>query len=178
MESNGTEYLYCLYAEGTFDEPKPRATIGNTTDGTFRDYITDANDAFINADRFQASGNMTLTTIKAKIENAPGHYKCAVYSDKNGLGDRLLGISQERANPPNGWNEFPLAAPLKLKAGEYCWIGIWSDDKNARVYYSSQTGGKLRWKAWPYGNWPDPIELDPNGSEYLYCLYAEGIFDD
>jgi len=65
-----------------------------------------------------------------------------------------------------------------LKTGEYYWIGIWLNDKNARVYYSSQTGGRLRWKSCPYGDWPGPIELDPNGSQYLYCLYAEGIFDD
>ena len=61
---------------------------------------------------------------------------------------------------------------------EYCWIGIWSDDKNARVYHSRQTGGGLRWKSYPYGDRPNPIELDPNGSQYLYCLCAEGIFDD
>ncbi|MCI0535519.1 MAG: DUF4082 domain-containing protein [Verrucomicrobiales bacterium] len=178
MDPNGSEYLYCLYAEGTFDAPKPRATIGNTTDGTFRDYITDANDAYINANQFKASGNMTVTTIKAKVENAPGEYKCAVYTDANGLADRLLAITHGKTNPPNGWNEFPLATPLKLKAGDLYWLAIWSNDKDARVYYSSQTGGRLRWKAYPYGNWPDPIEMDPNGSEYLYCLYAEGTFDD
>ncbi|MBI4663125.1 MAG: DUF4082 domain-containing protein [Verrucomicrobia bacterium] len=183
-----------------------RATMGNTTDGTFRDYITDANDAYINANRFKAPADMTITTIKAKIESAPGEYKCAVYTDKDGLGDRLLAVTQGKTNPPNGWNEFPLTTPLKLKAGELYWLAIWSNDKSARVYYSSQTGGRLRWKAYPYGNWsddkdarvyyssqtggrlrwvartygewPDPIALDPNGTEYLYCLYAEGTFDD
>lgn len=178
MDPNGSEYLYCLYAEGTFDAPKPRATIGNTTDGTFRDYITDATDAYINANQYRAPGNMTVTAIKAKVENAPGEYKCAIYSDKDGLGDRLLASSVGKTNPPNGWNDFPLTAPLQLKAGELYWLAIWSNHKDARVYYSSQTGGRLRWKASPYGAWPDPIEMDPNGTEYLYCLYAEGTFDD
>ena len=39
-------------------------------------------------------------------------------------------------------------------------------------------GQSDRWKSYPYGDWPDPIELDPNGSQYLYCLYAERIIDD
>jgi hypothetical protein len=152
--------------------------MGNTTDGNFADYITDANTAWINAMRFRASANMTVTTIKAKIDSVPGHYKCAVYSDLNGMGDHLLMRTQEKANPAAAWNEFPLENPLKLKAGTYYWLAIWSDDQNARVYYTSQSGGTLKWAPYAYGDWPDPIVLERNGSTYLYCLYAEGTFDD
>jgi hypothetical protein len=157
---------------------KPRATMGNTTDGNFADYITDASTAWVNAMRFRASANMTVTVLKAKIDSVPGHYKCAVYSDRNGMADRLLMRTQDRANPAAAWNEFPLENPLKLTAGVYYWLAIWSDDQNARVYYTSQSGGTLKWAPYAYGTWPDPIQLEPNGSTYLYCLYAEGTFDE
>jgi len=157
---------------------KPRATIGNTTDGNFADYITDDTTAWINAMRFKASANMTVTVMKAKIDSVPGHYKCAVYSDKGGMGDRLLMRTQEKGNPSAAWNEFPLESPLKLQAGQYYWLAIWSDDRDARVYYTSQSGGMLKWAPYTYGDWPDPIVLEANGSTYLYCLYAEGTFDE
>jgi hypothetical protein len=157
---------------------KARATMGNTTDGTFADYITDATSAYINANRFRAPANMTVTSIKAKVDSIPGHYKCALYADKAGMADGLLMASQERTKPATGWNEFPLTAPVNLRSGTYYWIAIWSDDVNARVYYTSQTGGLLKWIASPYGDWPNPVALDPNGSQYLYCLYAEGTFDE
>jgi hypothetical protein len=157
---------------------KPRATMGNTTDGNFADYITDANSAWINAMRFKASANMTATVIKAKIDSVPGHYQCAVYSDKNSMGDRLLRRTQEKSNPAAAWNEFPLESPLPLKAGQYYWLAIWSDDVNARVYYTSQSGGTLKWAPYAYGEWPDPIALEASGSTYLYCIYAEGTFDE
>jgi hypothetical protein len=65
-----------------------------------------------------------------------------------------------------------------LKAGQYYWLAIWSDDVNARVYYTSQSGGTLKWAPYAYGEWPDPIALEANGSTYLYCIYAEGTFDE
>jgi hypothetical protein len=156
---------------------RPRATMGNATDGNFADYITDANTAWVNAMRFKASANMTATVIKAKIDSVPGHYKCAIYSDKGGMADKLLMRSLEKENPPAAWNEFPLEQPLKLTSGTFYWLAIWSDDTNARVYYTSQSGGTLKWAPYAYGDWPDPITLEQNGSTYLYCIYAEGTFD-
>lgn len=158
---------------------KPRATIGNTTDGNFADYITDSSlGPFINAQRFQASANMTITVFKAKVDSVPGHYKCAIYSDLNGMGDRLLARSQEKTHPATGWNDFPLETPLRLTSGNYYWLAIWSDDVNARVYYTSQNGGTLKWQNIQYGDWPNPLNLERNGNGYLYCLYGEGTFDD
>jgi Domain of unknown function (DUF4082)/PA14 domain len=193
MEANGNDNAaYCIYAEGTLDVPKP-TTIGNTTDATQADVITNptpgdttgtnGSGAYINGNQFQVTPNgtltnVTLTKIKAKIGNAPGEYKCAIYSDSNGLGDRLLAQTQPKSNPATGWNEFPLLAPLRLKAGDKIWLVIWSNDQSATVYYSVGPG-RLRWGATPYGPvWPDPIVMEPNGNDNAaYCIYAEGTFD-
>ena len=74
-------------------------------------------------------------------------------------------------------NEFPLEQPGKLTAGVYYWTAIWSDDTNARVYYTSQSGVTLKWAPYAYGESPDPIALDANGNTYLDCIYAEGAYD-
>jgi hypothetical protein len=180
MEANGNDtFAYCMYAEGT--PPKP-ITIGTTTDGTQADWITGATpaDAYINGNPYTVPADATLTTIKAKIGSVAGEFKCAIYSDLNGLADRLLATSQPKSNTTTGWSEFPLITPLKVKAGEVIWLVIWSNDSNATVYYLQvPSGARLRWVLAPYGpNWPDPIVMDPNGNDtFAYCLYAEGTLD-
>jgi hypothetical protein len=37
---------------------------------------------------------------------------------------------------------------------------------------------QARWENLAYGDWFDPIVMEPNGSQFLYCLHAEGTFDD
>src|SRR6185503_3589684 len=174
-------------AEGTLDVPKP-ATIGNTTDATQADVITNptpgdptgtnGSGAYINGNQFQVTANATLTRIKAKIGNAPGEYKCAIYSNSGGLADRLLAQSQPKSNPTTGWNQFELLAPLKVKAGDLIWLVIWSNDQSATVYYSVGPG-RLRWGAYPYAaTWPDPVVMEVNGNDNAaYCIYAEGTLD-
>ena len=51
----------------------------------------------------------------------------------------------EVTNPATGWQDFPLTAAVALTNGGYYWLAIWSDDEDARVYYSSASGGTLRW---------------------------------
>ncbi len=189
METSGNDNAaYCIYVEGTLAAAKPRVTIGNTTDGPKADYITAATEgdttglagskAFINGNPYKVDAAATLTAIKAKIGTIAGEYKCAIYSDKNNLGDRLLASSQSKTNPTTGWNEFPLTAPLKVKAGDAIWIVIWSNDQNATVYYTPVPGSRLRWSLAPYGpSWPDPIVMESDGADYAYDLYAEGTLD-
>jgi Domain of unknown function (DUF4082)/PA14 domain len=183
METTGNDNAaYCIYAEGTLDVPKP-ATIGNTTDGTKADWITggvNGSEAYINGNPYTVAANATLTRIKAKIGSIAGEFKCAIYSDLNGLANRLLAVSQPKSNTTTGWNEFPLTAPLKVKAGDVIWLMIWSNDNNATVYYLLvPSGGRLRWALAPYAaTWPDPIVLETNGNDtFAYCIYAEGTLD-
>jgi hypothetical protein len=190
MEANGNDNAaYSIYAEGTFDAPKPPATIGNTTDGPKADFITsptpgdttgtNGSMAYINGNPYTVAAGATLTKIKAKVGNIAGEYKCAIYSDKGGLGDRLLAITQPKVNPTTGWNEFPMTVPLKVKAGDVIWLVIWSNDQNATVYYTPVPGSRLRWGLVPYAaNWPDPIVMEVNGADYAYNIYAEGTFDN
>ena len=85
----------------------------------------------------------------------------------------MLGSTVEVTNPATGWQVFPLTAAVALTNGGYYWLAIWSDDPAARVYYSSASGGTLRWGQYNYGPWPDPISTS-GGSDYQYCIYAYG----
>ncbi len=54
----------------------PLNAFGNTNSGTLTDYISDV-DAWINAGRFQASSNVTVSAIRARLVGGVGRYKCA-----------------------------------------------------------------------------------------------------
>ena len=76
------------------------------------------------------------------------------------------------SNPASGWQTFPLTSPVVLTNGQYYWLAIWSDDANARVYYSG-SNGTLRWGPYNYGTWPDPMATT-GGGNLNYCIYATG----
>jgi glucose/arabinose dehydrogenase len=145
------------------------ARLGNSNDGTLTDWI---GSGWINAGRFQATANMTVGTMFAKVTAIPGRYKCAIYSDSGGQPSRLLRSSSEISNPSTGWQTFPLTSSLVLTSGQYYWLAIWSNDANARTYYSN-TAGSVRWGFYNYGNWPDPLGTTSGGS-FNYCIYAAG----
>ena len=146
------------------------AFIGNTNAGSFTDNIWD-NGAWINAARFAADTDMTVSNLFAKVTAVTGRYQCAVYSDAGGTANRFLRGTLEVTNPADGWQIFPLTAPLTLTNGNSYWLAIWSDASNARVY--ADNGGTLRWGRYDYGPWPDPVNLTGAGG-YNYCLYASG----
>ena len=146
-------------------------TIGNTNEGTLTDTLWNGG-AWINAGRFQAGSNMMVSTMRAKVGAIPGKYKCAIYSDSSSQPSRLLGSTAEVSNPASGWQSFPLTSSVALTKGSYYWLAIWSDDANARVYYSGNNG-TLRWGPYNYGTWPDPISTTGGGS-LNYCIYGTG----
>jgi len=143
--------------------------IGNTTEGTLTDTLWYGG-AWINAGRFQAGSNMVVATMRAKVGAISGKYKCALYSDVSSRPGRLLGSTAEVSNPASGWQSFPLASTVALTRGSYYWLAIWSNDANARAYYSGNNG-TLRWGLYNYGTWPDPISTSGGGS-FNYCIYA------
>ncbi|MBE0540496.1 MAG: Ig-like domain-containing protein [Verrucomicrobia bacterium] len=149
----------------------PPGLLGNTNEGTLTDYIWD-NGAWINAGRYQAASNLTVSTIRAKVAAISGRYRCALYAGSSSVPSRLLGVTGEVSNPGTGWQEFPLGASLALTNGQYYWLAIWSDSASARVYYSG-TGGTLRWGRYDYGTWPDPLSTS-GGGNLNYCIYAIG----
>jgi len=152
----------------TFRHP---SSIGNDKEGGGLDLLW-YNGAWINACRFQAASNMTVTGIEAKVTPVSGHYKCAIYTDDDGQPRRLLGSTFEVSDPADGWQAFPLMSSLVLTNGAYYWLAICSDDINARVYYSDSEG-TLAAALHDYGPWPDPISASWGGS-YNYCIYAYG----
>ncbi len=157
----------------SFDtETAPPYRIGNTNNGSLTDYLWSGG-AWINAGRFQAASNVTVTTMQAKVSAVPGRYKCALYTDNGGQPSRLLGSTVEVTSPATGWQVFPLTTAVALTNGGYYWLAIWSDDEGARVYYSSSSGGTLRWGLYNYGPWPNPISTS-GGSAYQYCIFAYG----
>ncbi len=146
--------------------------IGNLTDGTLTDYLW-YNGAWINAGRFLAASNMTVSAMQAKVVAITGKYKCAIYTDSGAQPSRLLRSTAEVSNPATGWQTFPLSSSLVLTNGQYYWLAIWSDNANAQVYYSG-SGGTLRWQQVNYGNWPDPMATT-GGGNFNYCIYATGL---
>jgi hypothetical protein len=146
-------------------------TIGNTNEGTLTDTMWYGG-AWINACRFQAASNMTVTTMFAKVGAISGYYKCAIYTDSSGRPNQLLGSAAEVSKPASGWQSFPLTTSVALTQGSYYWLAIWSDNTSGRVYYSN-TAGALRWGKYSYGAWPDPISTT-GGSSLTYCIYATG----
>ncbi|HOX56456.1 MAG TPA: tandem-95 repeat protein [Candidatus Paceibacterota bacterium] len=153
------------------DIAPPPGLIGNTNNGSLKDNLW-YNGAWVNACRFQASSNLTVTEISAKVVAISGHYKCAIYTESNGQPSRLLGSTVEVANSGDGWRAFPLASPVALAQGVYYWLAIWSDDPNAKVYYSDN-GGTLASERYNYGPWPDPMNKSWD-SDFNFCIYAYG----
>ena len=153
----------------TVNAPAPVVVIGNTSEGSTTDFITDASGAWINANRFRAQADGTVTMMRAKVGAIAGHYQLAIYSDNNGSPSRLLRATASVTPNTTGWHTFPLTAPLALTNGSYYWLAIWSDDVNARIY--ADTGGSLRFGLYPYGAWPDPVSLTGSGT-FIYSIYA------
>src|SRR5207244_6832999 len=104
--------------------------LGNDSDGAFARNIDDTQ---IHGNRYQSPVAMRITELRAKVLELTGIFKCAVYSDTNGVADRLLRSSVEVVNATNGWNVFPLTTPLDLTAGDSYWLVIWSDTAGARI---------------------------------------------
>ena len=156
----------------TVTAPGGASVLGNTNEGTTTDYITDNTGAYINANRHQAQSGATVTEIRAKVGAITGRYQCAIYADNGGNASTLLRATATLTNVAAGWQTFPLVSPLTLTNGNYYWLAIWSDDVNARVH--ADTGGTLRFAAYPFTNaWPNPINLSGGGS-FTYCMYASG----
>ncbi len=132
----------------------------------------------ITGSRFMAPANLRIAELHAKIIESPGNFACAVYSDNNGLAEHLLAASSAVPAAINGWNTYPLSAPLDLAAGNFYWLMIASDSTAAALqidyvgtaYIGAYTVTSLS------GQWPDPILLTPIQYEpRTYCIYAEGI---
>ncbi len=164
---NGTASITIIVA--------PAGVLGNNSEGTATDNISDGSGNYINAARFQAATSFTALRIKAKVLGITGKYKCAIYSDNGEMPQTLLKESAEVTNPSTGWQTFSLVSSQSIQSGSYYWLAIWSDvsSTSAGIYYDA-TGGTTRWtSATTYGSWPNPITTT-GGSSYNYCIYAEG----
>ncbi len=146
------------------------AVIGNTNNGTLTEPIWSGG-AWINASRFQATSNMTVVTMHAKVSAITGKYKCAIYTGSSSQPSRLLRTTTEVTNPTTDWQTFPLTAPQSLTNGAYYWLAIWSDSASAQAYYSDNSGALL-WDRYDYGAWPDPL-VTTDGSTARFCIYAQ-----
>ncbi|MCL4785697.1 MAG: CehA/McbA family metallohydrolase, partial [Verrucomicrobia bacterium] len=150
-------------------QPRPPVAIGNGDDGFSSDEIYGGG-SYINAARFQAASNMTVSAVQAKVSAVSGNYKCAIYADNSGQPGGFLRGTIEATVASDRWQSFPLTAPQALTSGAFYWLAIWSDDPNARVFYSDNNG-TLQWGQHNYGTWPDPLTTSGGGS-HQYCIYA------
>ena len=148
------------------------AMIGNTNNGTTTDTIWNSSlsIASINATRFQAATNETVSVIYAKIVGMTGRYKCAVYSGNSTSATTFLRGTSEVINPTNGWYAFPLTSDLSLTNAQYYYLAVWGNASPAAVYYTA--GGTTVWRDIAYtANWPSPFT---QGGTFAatYCIYA------
>lgn len=146
-------------------------TIGNSNDGTLLDNLWSGG-AWINAERFQATANITVNTVFAKVVGLTGKYACAIYAGNTAQPSTLLAATRESINPSTGWQTFPLTSSVSLTSGAYYWLAIWSDSSAANIYYTN-TNGALRYGRLDYGTWPTPL-ITTGGSTENYCIYATG----
>ena len=171
-DTPGDPYEFALRGEGLGGGA---GILGNDSEGAFARNIDDAQ---IHGNRFQAPVDMRITELRAKVLELTGTFQCAVYSDTNGLTDRLLRGSEPVVNATNGWNRFPLTTPLDLTAGDSYWLVIWSDTVGARIQ-ADPVGGAY-WGSYPFidfgGVWPESLSLPDLivAEPRTYCLYAEG----
>jgi hypothetical protein len=155
----------------TIGSPATATNVGSTSEGTTTDYITDGSGAYINACRFIAPADQPLTIIRAKVNAIAGKYQCAIYADSSNNPTTLLRATNEVTPTTDCWHTFTLSSPLNATAGTAYWLAIWSNDVNARVHADS--GGALKFAAYPYGAWPNPANLTGSGN-FTYCMYATG----
>jgi hypothetical protein len=148
--------------------------IGYNGNGPAIDYVSDSQGSYINLSRFQASANLNVPAIYARVLAITGAYKCAIYSDNNGTPAALLKGSVEVSNPSTGWQTFTLSSPQAITAGQYYWLAIWSSVRGTSAgIYMEATGGTTRWSgALTYGGWPNPVSTT-GGASYKYCIYAQ-----
>jgi uncharacterized repeat protein (TIGR03806 family) len=151
--------------------PSVLGRIGNTNTSASSDGIWD-NGAYINAGRFTAASNMTVTFIYANVVGVTGRYQTAIYTDTASQPATLVASSLAITNPATGWRQFPLPSPVNLASNTPYWLAIWSDSSSAQVYYAN-TGGTLRWGQYNFGEWPNPITTT-GGSSFNYNIYASG----
>jgi hypothetical protein len=144
------------------------ALIGNTNNGTATDIIGTT----INAARFIANSNQSVSFIKAKVTGSGGKYKAAIYRGSSSAPSSFVVGSAEITPSTNGWYSFPLTQRVSLTNAQNYWLAIWSDNANSYNYYTS--GGTVRWNSslTTYGNWPATLATDGGGT-FNYCIYAD-----
>jgi hypothetical protein len=106
--------------------------------------------------RFQAvaTGNVTEIRIKCHVV---GHAKVGIYTDASGSPTTLLGYNNTDTSTIVGWNTIALNTPIAVTSGTYYWLGV-SGGAGGSLGYSSVTGGVLKYKAFAFGNMPNPAE--------------------
>jgi len=148
------------------------AFIGNNSNGTTSDPINN----YINVSRFQASSNMTISTLNARVVGISGRYKFAIYAGNSSGPSQLMQQSSEISNPSSGWYSLPLATNVSLTNGQYYWFASWSDTQGAAIYCNT-SGGSTRWESSPrtYGQWPTTLTMQSGNVDFNYCIYANAI---
>ena len=171
--ANGTSAWSATWNFATQQQEASGGIIGYNGAGSTTDYISDASGSYINLTRFQATANLNVTTIYAKVRGITGAYQCAIYSDNNGTPRDLLKASGEVANPSTGWQTFSLPSAQTITAGQYYWLAVWSSLRSTSAgVYCEPTGSTTRWtNALTYGTWPNQVTTT-GGGNYKYCIYA------
>ena len=154
--------------------PQNLGIIGYNGAGSITNHISDSSGSYIKLMRFQATANLNVTAIYAKVLGITGAYSCAIYRDNSGSPRDLLKISSKVTNPGTGWQRFSLPSAQTIIKGQYYWLAVWSSLRSSKAgVYCQPTGGTTR-RTGPltYGTWPNPITTIA-GLSNKYCIYAK-----
>jgi hypothetical protein len=132
--------------------------------------------AWLQAARFDAAADLTVTTVKARLNSVAGRWKCAIYS-ANGAGGmyRFLRGTAELyiAGVTDCWVSFPLTAPLNLVQGQSYYLVLWTDAADGQAqFYRTAGAGTMGWLKADYGEWPAQVSGVPTG-DYAIAVCAE-----
>jgi hypothetical protein len=154
----------------------PSATFGKTTVGGSSDSFLSGRKR-VSRYALTASGEIDALVVYLAPTSTAGQQGLGgvIYSDVGGKPDALLGVSEQLTFTNNmraGWYDLHLAAPLRLRVGNY-WIGVITGASShvAGFRYDSVSGSR-DYNANPLGSGPsNPFGLVTTDSEQM-SLYA------
>jgi hypothetical protein len=140
---------------------------GQQTIGT-DDYGGDQN--MMRAQRFQANGTGTVTSITIYVVSGSGHLNVAAYADVSGAPGSLLGSGTAQAVSGPAAITFP-GFSFSITNGAYYWLVFNCDSYTLCFAIASGTTNQFAEVAQTFGSWPSTFGT-PTYEAQVYTIYA------
>lgn len=143
-------------------------TFGKTTVGALRS----SEQGYVEAYRHLCLETGVVTSISLYLTGgaAGRHARVAIYADKNGEPDILLGESASEEITSDGWHEFT-GFNVQVSANTYYWLAFQVDSHDLKQAYDS-SGGDGRYKLQAYSSFPNPFGTYSGSWANNFSIYA------